>query len=131
MLHAIVPLLSTPELRQDLHLVNPLFEQLRLNTLEFLIQVKELSPSDKWMEKCKSSFIIYRNDSAKKTLLYSKSSAFIAIRFEITEYTALPVAGLPVLCISSCQRIEFQSIVLPENANEGNVLCHVYRMLPD
>lgn len=53
MLHAIVPLLSTPELRNDLHLVNPLFDQLRLNTLEFLMKARELSPSEKWMEKCK------------------------------------------------------------------------------
>lgn len=54
MLHAIVPLLSTPELRKDLHLVNPLFDQLRLNTLEFLMKARELSPSERWMEKCKS-----------------------------------------------------------------------------
>ncbi|KAI7882592.1 hypothetical protein K492DRAFT_235954 [Lichtheimia hyalospora FSU 10163] len=51
MLQAIVPLLSTPESRKDLHLVNPLFDQLRLNTLEFLMKAKELSPNEKWMEK--------------------------------------------------------------------------------
>lgn len=67
------------------------------------------------------------NHSAKEEIrVHSKPSALIAICLKVTEHTALSVASVPILCITSSQRVEFQSICVSENADEGNVSSHVY-----
>ncbi|KAI9495515.1 hypothetical protein BDB00DRAFT_927415 [Zychaea mexicana] len=84
MVFAIVPLLSTSEVRKDIHVIGPIFDLLRPNVLNFLCHVKELSPSVTWMEKSNQVLLMMFTMIPRGARLYQR---------QVYEYFASQVTG--------------------------------------
>ncbi|KAI8144500.1 hypothetical protein BJV82DRAFT_537101 [Fennellomyces sp. T-0311] len=86
MVHAVVPLLPTPEVRKDIHVIGPIFDLLRPNVLSFLCHVKELSPRDTWIEKSNQVLLLLFTMNPQGARLYQR---------QVYEYFASQMVGNP------------------------------------